>query len=39
MSKASEHVRMAKEALAYFKPSETTAILNDVADFTLQRRS
>jgi octaprenyl-diphosphate synthase len=37
--KAGEHVQMAKEALAHFKPSETTAILNDLADFTLQRRA
>jgi octaprenyl-diphosphate synthase len=38
-NKAQEHVQMAKEALVHFKPSETTAILNDLADFTLQRKA
>jgi octaprenyl-diphosphate synthase len=38
-NKAHEHVQIAKEALGHFKPSETTAILNDLADFTLQRRA
>lgn len=37
--KAREHVRLAKEALSKFKPSETTDILLDIADFTLQRRA
>jgi octaprenyl-diphosphate synthase len=37
--KAREHVRLAKEALLKFKPSETTGILHDLADFTLQRRA
>jgi len=37
--KAREHVRLAKEALLQFKPSETTGILHDLADFTLQRRA
>ncbi|MBC2737396.1 MAG: polyprenyl synthetase family protein [Desulfobacteraceae bacterium] len=37
--KAREHVRLAKEALSKFKPSETTGILHDLADFTLQRRA
>lgn len=37
--KAREHVRLAKEALSIFKPSETSGILHDLADFTLQRRA
>lgn len=37
--KAHEHVQLAKDALAHFKPSETTDILYDLADFTLQRRA
>ena len=37
--KAREHVLQAKDALAGFKSSETTDILNDLADFTLQRRA
>ena len=37
--KAQEHVQLAKDALAHFKPSETTDILYDLADFTLQRRA
>ncbi len=37
--KAREHVMLAKKALAEFTPSETTTILNDLADFTLQRRA
>jgi octaprenyl-diphosphate synthase len=37
--RAREHVQTAKEALAGFNPSETTRILNDLADFTLQRRA
>jgi octaprenyl-diphosphate synthase len=37
--RAREHVQLAKEALACFAPSETTGILNDLADFTLQRRA
>jgi len=37
--KAREHVKLAKEALLKFKPSETTGILHDLADFTLQRRA
>ena len=37
--KARQHVQMAKEALAHFRASETTAILNDLADFTLQRQA
>jgi octaprenyl-diphosphate synthase len=37
--KARQHVRLAKEALSKFKPSETTGILHDLADFTLQRRA
>jgi octaprenyl-diphosphate synthase len=32
-----QHV--AKEALSQFQSSETTSILNDLADFTLQRRA
>jgi len=38
-AKAREHVKLAKEALSKFKPSETTGILHDLADFTLQRRA
>ncbi len=38
-AKARAHVRTAKEALAFFTPSPTTEILNDLADFTLQRRA
>jgi len=38
-AKAREHVSLAKEALAHFEPSDTTGILNDLADFTLQRRA
>jgi len=37
--KAREHVQIAKDALSQFQPSETTGILNDLADFTLQRRA
>ena len=37
--KARAHVRTAKEALGFFTPSPTTEILNDLADFTLQRRA
>ena len=37
--KARQHVQMAKDALSQFQPSETTGILNDLADFTLQRRA
>lgn len=37
--KARAHVQMAKDALLQFQPSETTGILNDLADFTLQRRA
>lgn len=37
--KAKEHVQIAKEALLQFQPSETTSILNDIADYTLQRRA
>lgn len=37
--KAREHVKLAKEALLKFKPSETTGILHYLADFTLQRRA
>ena len=37
--KAREHVKIAKEALSQFQPSETTGILHDLADFTLQRRA
>lgn len=37
--KARAHVQIAKEALLQFQPSETTDILNDLADFTLQRRA
>ena len=37
--KAREHVLIAKEALSKFQPSETTGILYDLADFTLQRRA
>ena len=37
--KAREHVESAKAALGHFSPSETTDILNDLADFTLQRRA
>jgi octaprenyl-diphosphate synthase len=37
--KAWEHVQQAKEALAFFESSPTTEILNDLADFTLQRRA
>jgi len=37
--KARTHVKMAKEALLQFQPSETTSILNDIADYTLQRRA
>jgi octaprenyl-diphosphate synthase len=37
--KALGHVQRAKEALAFFEPSRTTGILNDLADFTLQRRA
>jgi octaprenyl-diphosphate synthase len=36
---ARAHVQMAKDALLQFQPSETTGILNDLADFTLQRRA
>jgi octaprenyl-diphosphate synthase len=38
-AKAREHVKLAKAALSKFKPSETTGILHDLADFTLQRRA
>ena len=37
--KARAHVQIAKDALLQFQPSETTGILNDLADFTLQRRA
>jgi octaprenyl-diphosphate synthase len=37
--KAREHVLLAKDALSGFQPSETTSILHDLADFTLQRRA
>lgn len=37
--KARQHVQIAKDALLQFQPSETTGILNDLADFTLQRRA
>ena len=37
--KAREHVKLAKDALSKFQPSETTGILHDLADFTLQRRA
>lgn len=37
--KARQHVQIAKDALLPFQPSETTGILNDLADFTLQRRA
>jgi octaprenyl-diphosphate synthase len=38
-ARAREHVKLAKESLEHFKPSPTTGILNDLADFTLQRRA
>jgi octaprenyl-diphosphate synthase len=37
--KAFEHVQQAKEALGFFEPSPTTDLLDDLADFTLQRRA
>jgi len=37
--KARQHVQIAKDALLPFEPSVTTGILNDLADFTLQRRA
>jgi len=37
--KAREHVQIAKDALGHFSSSATTALLNDLADFTLQRRA
>ena len=37
--KAREHVQTAKQALGFFTPSPTTGILDDLADFTLQRRA
>jgi geranylgeranyl pyrophosphate synthase len=38
-AKAQEHIALAKEALQLFAPSETADILNDLADFTLQRQA
>jgi octaprenyl-diphosphate synthase len=38
-AKAQEHIALAKEALQLFDPSETADILNDLADFTLQRQA
>ena len=37
--KAREHIKLAKEALQLFDPSETNEILHDLADFTLQRQA
>lgn len=37
--KAREHVDSAKAALRHFSPSKTKDILNDLAEFTLQRRA